>query len=527
MYRELSNVDKKGIDLNLIFCKLIKNHKYEVIMSIFTFLLFFVIHLRVSIDQMHVADMFRYFQDNTFAQKDGRFVRGFLNVVLTNIDYNYVSYYLYFIISLVFISISFVILLKFLDIEKKILWSFIIILLSSTYECFSSIFWFIYDSPFYFMAFLLSNISLMCIKNHYDKTINIIQFIILNVISLLLYQSFYIYVSAMLIIHLIKCDLVDDVENRLVLKKTLYYMLILFVTFLIYFAISECCYSLIPDGAYIWGKGLPFNHFSIYKVIGCYAKYFGLFLVTYRNINHTVIIKIIYFIITITIVCIVLYNLYVKKKYISFILLMVLPINVSIISFFAYIKPSMMFANLSLYFLWIILLNNYFDNMENNNFNRVFIIISLLSTVLMFSHNLYKTVGSYEYYLDIEKKNINFITRLATKIEMCEGYNVDSYIYINVDGEHEPCLQNKIDYNIIDYFDNAMAGNILQEIDWPYGGLIHSMLSHFAGIKMKLPNSEMIENLKNTEEYRNMGIYPNSNSIKCINEVVVVKLYDN
>ena len=37
---------------------------------------------------------------------------------------------------------------------------------------------------------------------------------------------------------------------------------------------------------------------------------------------------------------------------------------------------------------------------------------------------------------------------------MCEGYNVDSYIYINVDGEHEPCLQNKIIQVYINYFDD-------------------------------------------------------------------------
>lgn len=286
-------------------------------------------------------------------------------------------------------------------------------------------------------------------------------------------------------------------------------------------------YFLLPNGSYIWGNEIPLQYLSVYKVIGCYVKFFGQFFVNYRNLNHTLLIKIIYLIITLTILYYSMHSLFTKKKYIQFVLLLMLPIIVSIISFIYYIKPTMMFANLSLYYLWLLFLHNYINNLKFiDNKNKVFILISLLSIILMFSHNMYKSIASYEYYLDIEKKNINFITRLATKIEMCEGYSVDSYIYLNVDGKHNPPLKDKIAYNIIDYFDNGMVGTTLQEIDWEYN-LIYSMLKYFTGFNMKLANSDIINAIKGSKEYLDMGIYPDYNSIKCINGVIVVKLYSD
>ena len=480
-YYILNSANNNGIDLNELFLEKCNKYKSELIIFIYTFFLFFVIHLRVAIDQIHFADMFRYAQDNTFAQKDGRFFRGFLNVILTNLEYNYISYYFYFIISLIFISLSFVMLLKFFKIEKKIIWSIIVVSLSSTFECFSSIFCFIYDSPFYFLSFLLSNISLLIIKDNYYKFKNIILFLILNVISLFLYQSFYVYVSAMLIVYLIKNDSIDNVENKLLLKKTFNYGIILFLTFVVYYVLSEWFYTLLPEGRYVWGRGLPFQYVNFYKLLACYVKYFGLFLRNYRNINHTIIIKFVYFIVTFTIIFHFIKKLLINKKFISFILLIILPINVSIISFLAYIKPSMMFPNLSLYYLWILVLFDFFKNLRILNFKkRVFIIISMLSLVLLFSHNLYKTIGYYEYYLDIEKKNISFLNRLATKIELCEGYTIDSYVYINEHGNDNPRLKDKIAYNTIYYFENGMAGTTLQEIDWPYPSCGMRLLGHHA-----------------------------------------------
>lgn len=232
MHNKQKDSLSNNLNIDSLFLQMIKKYSNEIFILLFTFATFFILHLRVAIDQVHFADMFRYFQDNFVEQIDGRFFRGLLNVILTLSEYNYISYYLYFIISLILISISFLFLLKFLDIEKNVLLSIIIILLSSTYECFSSIFLFIYDAPFYFLAFLLSNISLLCIKDDYRKITNTILFIILNLMSLFIYQSFFIYVSVMLIVYIIKCDLIDNCDYKVLFKKALYYGLALFITFL-------------------------------------------------------------------------------------------------------------------------------------------------------------------------------------------------------------------------------------------------------------------------------------------------------
>lgn len=516
----------RNTDINTLFLDNIKKYKHEIFILFFTFVVFYVIHLRVSIDQIHFVDMFRYFQDNFIEQGYGRFFRGLLNVFLTISGYNYISYYLYFIISLIFISISFLLLLKFLDIEKNILLSIIIVLLSSSYECFSGIFCFIYDAPFYFLAFLLSNISLLIIKDNYYKYKNIIVFMILNLLSLFIYQSFFIYASAMLIVYLIKNDLIDNIDYKTLLKKVLYHGAILFVTFIIFSILFKLFHHLLPNGHYEWGSELPLQYLNAYKVLLCYVKFFGLFFADYRAMNHTVIIKIVYFIITMSILYYSIFALCKKKKYIQFILLLILPICVSVISFINFIKPTMMFANLSLYYLWVLVLYNKFTYLRFIDIkSKLSIVVFSLSIILIFSHNLYKTVGSYEYYLDIEKKNINFLTRLATKIEMCEGYNIDSCIYINEGGKDIPRLQDKISYNIVDYFENGMVGTTLQEIDWPYSGMIYNMLSHLTGLKIKTPDNDTVESILNSNDYKNMGIYPSYDSIKCINDVIVVKLY--
>ena len=133
----------------------------------------------------------------------------------------------------------------------------------------------------------------------------------------------------------------------------------------------------------------------------------------------------------------------------------------------------------------------------------------------------YLYLNAYNYHALFEENRLAEIkyNQLITRIENCDGYYADMPIAII--GKFMPFKYMLNPYN--------------KERTWYRGGYLISnpsveewirpyFLAKYMDFNYETVNGEKIEELKKTPEYSELGTYPDSNSIKVIDGVMVVKL---
>lgn len=177
------------------------------------------------------------------------------------------------------------------------------------------------------------------------------------------------------------------------------------------------------------------------------------------------------------------------------------------------------YASILWYFLFIKIIDILIQ------YKLKFFKITAIMTAALIVFESYLFCNLCYYRMQITKDEVvSVVNRLAAKIEEIPGYSPDSIIWISLRDESNENLFNRI---IPDFEEISGTTGILTEKECFTERLMPNLLKYYAYLSYNLPDKEQIIKIKNSVEYRNMPQYPETNSIKIINDIIVVKLSDN
>ena len=142
-----------------------------------------------------------------------------------------------------------------------------------------------------------------------------------------------------------------------------------------------------------------------------------------------------------------------------------------------------------------------------------------LCMMVMISNYIWSSNVNYTlmYYTDVETQE--YLSSMVTRMRSTENYTTDAPVAF-------------IGKNISD----PSYAEIWKNVDVIYGGNESSLINHYSrnrfmkvllSYKYKKADDSQIEKLENMKEVKEMNCYPNDNSIKMIDGILVVKLEED
>ena len=298
----------------------------------------------------------------------------------------------------------------------------------------------------------------------------------------------------------------------------LYY---LFLTLLLKLTkITLLDYQGFGDAASLSGLNLFASLYTIKET------FFGYFFDFSKGINAFSVINVI-----IILVSVVLYLKYIIKNKIGIlktiilvVLVALLPIGASVLSI---INSAIDYHNLMKmgFFIFYLIFILIYEKIEFTN--RTFEIIKswsvlILSAVLVFNYIIIANISYHKLNMAYEK-SIGTLNRIADRIEQTEGANAcDSILVLGA-------LENSENYssNLPPDITGTTDGYILRADDEIVGqSVLCSALNDYCGKEYKsLSGEEKQELLKKIDE-NSLSNWPHNNSIKIIDNVIVIKMGD-
>lgn len=469
----------------------------------------------INHDELH----FLFSKGNTFEL--GRWGLELIKYIFPNISMQF----LYGSITLILIAISACILFEILDVKNRI-YQILIGGVMITFPSVTSTLAYMFTASSYGVAILLAILAVYLISKENWKS-NLIGVLSLT-FSLSIYQGYITLFSTIYIIVLLKeflnkeksfkkvvLDILKFIEY-FILSLVLYYVITNIVK--IYFDISFSFYQGIDNLSEISLK-------SIFTgIIKCYETIYQIFITNWNGIAYNKLLQFIYLIITILNIIVIINMLYKAKKIdncraiLIFLLISVLPISMNlifVINSSVNMHTLMVYANLIIFILPLLLL----EEINNEKMKKI---IKNISTVSLFIVIFEYSILANECYTKLHLSYENtyaFFNTLSTRIQSVEGFNENTKVVIL--GKFSDDLITNNDEKFKDTLQIVGISSTYQLIS-SYDKL--KFLEYYIGVDFEFANSDEIRKILKTEEFQEMNIYPYDNSIKMINNIIVVNL---
>lgn len=440
------------------------------------------------------------------------------------------------ILSLVYISISIVIILNLLEIKDAVIRIFSGILLIVT-PCISFSLMFYYCSDSYAMSMLLASLFVYIIKK--DISIrNIILSIIFIIGSLALYQA-YVGYAATLCMSLLILYLLKNKELVFVVKKAVYMLACALTGTILYYIITKIIHAItgIQFANYAGANALSKTTIMDIKnaIAISYQKFYELFF-GYMGLESTsffrsreLFILIVLCSFTAMLVIIVQSKLYKDPVRILLLIccLIAYPFANGIILL---IVKSHGMHNLMIqsYYVIFILFAAIIEMYQNNGFSKIkwinpFVITSFfVILVIGFSFELLAVNNATYEYFNIKRNKMDSIAnRILVEAENLDGYDEDvEFVFAGKLDSSYPIdtYLEKMSFSGADILD---ANNLFQN-----NAIIENIYREDLGCYIHLCNDDLYKMIVTSDEYEKMPIYPEKGSVKLLNNIVVVKLSD-
>lgn len=203
-----------------------------------------------------------------------------------------------------------------------------------------------------------------------------------------------------------------------------------------------------------------------------------------------------------------------------------LPLCLNVIDFVA---PETSSNNLTIYsfVLYFVFILSLMELCKDSFKNICITGISFLVIVVIICNNYFITSAYYLRVKNTYEQTMAFYNRMYSRIEETENFSPDMPIVVMEDatGKHYNYIDNSL--NVI-INDPGIRRGILGISEWKNreyiaNGKINDFLRCALGVDVKtLKDQKQIDEIKQTEEYKNMGRYPDKDGIKIINGTVVV-----
>jgi len=428
--------------------------------------------------------------------------------------------------TLIFIAITACIVSEIFNIEDKkfqILIGGIMITFPSIIGTFS----YMFTVSSYAVAIMLSVLSVYCIAKERNLWYYILG-ISLLIFSLSIYQAYISITASLLIIILIKDCLNKEKTLKAIIINALKYLSFLIISLLTYYFITSAINQI---------KGIELSFYqnvnemekirieSILKGIGnSYTAMYKILFENWMGIAYNNVLRILYIIIVVIDIGIILIianrvrrQCEITKGILVLIFALLLPITMNMIYI---INPNgnmhalIVYGNIIIFILPFLLFEKIKD-LKKLNWIRNVLLISLFLVIYQYC------VLANECYMRLHityENTFAFYNTLSTRIQETDGFNKN--IKIALIGN----FKNNLITNTDTKFKNTryVAGikNTQQLINCEPR---KRFLEYYIGVDFEYASENEISFIKQLPEYKEMNVYPYDNSIKMIDNIIIVK----
>ena len=438
--------------------------------------------------------------------------------------------FLFVLLVLSLVSIMICDIFKIKSIKNKIL----IPLLLSTFPTLALSFSYLFMVEVYMTSLFLAVFAIwITLKHKYGFILGSISI----AFSLGNYQS-YISISVGLIIIYILKEILNKEDSKELLKKILKLLIMGLLGIAVYFFILNILlklnHSVLSDYKGANSMGIPPLSEWPKQLFRTYKHFIGYFigLSYYKVSKFESITRIILILLTLILL---IYNIKKDKLYknrtniiILLILFITLPLSLNIVDFMAYKTElsSLQIYNFVLVYIICVVILEHQNKLKT--FNYIYNIIILL--LIIISYQNYITTNKYYYKLEtLYTYTEQFNNRLLTRIENTKGYNYNMPVMFigNDNSSFLKTLYNYPNTNDTLTYDQALWGGIYIGYADLYSfnndKKIFKLLENQFGVSLIRANEEERKKVLNTKEYNKMNTYPEYESIKIIDGILVVK----
>lgn len=455
----------------------------------------------------------------------GRYGIRYINLL----RFGLVNKFLIVFISLCFLAISMIFIIKTFKIKNKLL----IVLLSAIIAAAPQVaetFFFIYCADVYCLAFCLATVVGYLLDKYFEnkKIVYLTGAMILTASVCSLYQA-YLGVVLGITFTLLVRYLIENVKLKEVVLTAVKFIVTIFVGVLVYYIIFKVVLLInnIEMASYKGANSLgittiinlPKTILQSYK--DCFDFFFGNTII-YNSFWRRR--KIYGFIAILSIICVAWK--FIKEKYemqpiriiCLIVLLLVFPIGINIMDIIAPDTSINLVTGPGIITLFIlaIVIENYRENTSISNLMKwgqsIFLVIIIWTFVLSNTYTAMAREETYRNYYTISNDIYNKVTQLS-------GYSKDKNWMFSYYIEYRPSnLDRTNGFVTLNYETWNNYNGTRQNI---------SFYKRYLGIDISICSKQDYDKIVASEEFKKMPVYPSDGSIKIINDIIVIKVSDN
>lgn len=462
--------------------------------------------------------MFTFYDSRISVIELGRFLQSPFSGISSYFDLQWVNG----LLSIFYAAIIVVFLVSIFEI-KKTKNICLMSLLFMTFPALTSTFSFMHLADGYILALLVIVISIYLL----EKGSNVIGCALLLTVSLAVYQTYISFAMLLCLLLLIK-KLSSNISEEQAKKTIMRYLLYGVIGIAAYFVLMKL--SLVVSGEVLKSyqgvdtigsislSDLPRNIIRAYWHI---IKY--IFIYNYSNPNlFTFVSYLFLFGISIVFQCIKIKENRISKinLFLCVLFIILVPIATNIFSIVAVeseVHTLMTYQYVLLLIYGVSLLEEVKDSAVINKMRLI-----LMCSVIVLGYN-YFIIDNIAYNSMHEKyeKSYSITSMIANRIQLLEDYSTEMEICFVGELDHNPLITYNIADKTLYPMTGVMRSNILIS---PFH--IQQFINHYVGLNYPIVDEKIREEITAWDDVTRMPIWPSYDSVKIIDEYVVVKLSD-
>jgi hypothetical protein len=449
---------------------------------------------------------------------------------------NVVSPVLSTLISSIFLGITVVLVIDILKIENKYL-KYITAIIFAVAPNVSATLTFFYCSDAYMLGMLLATLAVFLIRKYESKKWIIPISGLLIAFSMGMYQT-YLAVTMVLCIATLIIDTLNKKDKKEIFISIVKYVLMGIIGIILFYIISHAVVALanltVADYSGASSIGLQTLLDLPTLLPEAYSSFFNYYFndeMIPNTIWHTNLLYIVIFTAMLISTMYIIIKKEVYKKISNTILLVVFiliaPVCFGVIEIAApSVDIHILMACSMIYIMPIFF--KVLELLPKDKITKVLKYIVVISTLLVIWNYIWQDNASYIAMKAMQNQTEATVTRIVTRIEQLEGYTPDTPVLFLGGLEDNAYLSRSNTWMETKKVYDRSWGFIAEKSTIWWGNLDswRKILYEYSGVNMNLVSEWESTEIFETEEYKSMTYYPEQDSIKMINNTVVVKLSD-
>ena len=534
----LLNLNSKNKYLNI---ELTKEDRNIFFVSFFVGI---ITHFQMLVNNLYMTDYLDFnvtrISDRLFygaGTISGRWLIELLNILMNSLGYTIKIPSFCVLMAIIILSISNVILIRLIDVDNKII-KYLILVSTMVSPSLVNANYFTFTTHMFALSILLITISIYNIMK-YD---NIIVGTFFITFAIAIYQAYVSYILSLYIVCFYQYILKHNFNENI--KKLFTCMFSFVFSFLFYYIIMHILNHFFSNDLFIefpqYGSISAtnalskFNFQSVIESIGiCYTNFINLFgdgyEFAYNNTDYATKLNTIFLILVLIQFIIIFYNKLKNNKIdiMNFSFIIVLMILFPIATNFVFImtlgnmpqtQSRVVYSYIFYMIFGLVIFDEFLTNFKLNSKKIVYTVSLIISCLILYD----KLVIANNSYYNFKKMNDDaksFSLNYAARLTATEGFDNDSKIIMvgRPQTKNSYYLQNSVPI----FWETRDKDTLLYHVN-----NVQTVMNFFANTNFVYADDEYAMYLMYGRDVRNMPVYPAKDSIKKVEDYIIVKFDD-